>query len=166
MNKAVGISPSSSATAGFASERNGLKNGTRLIKRLVGVPGDVVELRDDRLYVNGVAAQYQNLKAYREPRDYAGSTMAVKSAEIIAGSRREIQFLPEVLARRNFGPVVVPAVFSAETVNTSSVRVPGEAVAFTPLPEITPQLPATNCTLIAPATNMSFGSTPVREASR
>lgn len=84
-------------------------DGTRLIKRLVGVPGDVIELRDDRLYVNGVAAQYEGLKAYREPRDYAGSTLAVKSAEIIDGSRREIQFLPEVSARRDFGPVVVPA---------------------------------------------------------
>lgn len=84
-------------------------DGVRLIKRLVGVPGDVVELRDDRLYVNGVVAEYENLKVYREPRDYAGSTLAVKSAEIIDGSRREIQFLPEVQARRNFGPVVVPA---------------------------------------------------------
>ncbi|HTC51465.1 MAG TPA: signal peptidase I [Steroidobacteraceae bacterium] len=84
-------------------------DGVRLIKRLVGVPGDSVELRDDRLYVNGVVAEYEDLRAYREPRDYAGSTLAVKSAEIIDGSRREIQFLPEVQARRNFGPVVVPA---------------------------------------------------------
>jgi signal peptidase I len=84
-------------------------DGVRLIKRLVGVPGDVVELRDDRLYINGVAAEYEDLRAYREPRDYAGSTLAVRSAEIIDGSRREIQFLPEVVARRNFGPVVVPA---------------------------------------------------------
>ncbi len=84
-------------------------DGTRLIKRLVGLPGDVVELRDDRLYINGAAAQYGELRAYREPRDYAGSTLAVKSAETIDGSRREIQFLPEVEARRNFGPIVVPA---------------------------------------------------------
>jgi signal peptidase I len=85
------------------------RDGTRLIKRLVGLPGDVVALRDDRLYINGVAAQYEDLKAYREPRNYAGSTLAVKSAETIDGSRRQIQFLPEVAARRNFGPVVVPA---------------------------------------------------------
>src|SRR3954471_7285868 len=29
-------------------------DGVRLIKRLVGVPGDVIELRRDRLFVNGV----------------------------------------------------------------------------------------------------------------
>ena len=84
-------------------------DGVRLIKRLVGVPGDVVELRDDQLFINGVAARYDALTPYREPRNYAGSTLAVKSAETIAGSRRQIQFLPEVEARRNFGPVTVPA---------------------------------------------------------
>jgi signal peptidase I len=84
-------------------------NGVRLIKRLVGLPGDVVELRDDRLFINGTAARYDGLAAFREPRNYAGSTLAVRSAESVAGSRREIQFLPEVAARRDFGPVVVPA---------------------------------------------------------
>ena len=84
-------------------------DGTRLIKRLVAVPGDVIALRDDHLYINGIAARYAAATPYREPRDYAGSTLAVKSAETIDGSRREIQFLPEVEARRSFGPVVVPA---------------------------------------------------------
>lgn len=84
-------------------------DGVRLIKRLVGLPGDVVELRDDRLIVNGIEARYDHPRPYREPRDYAGSTLAVKLAESLDGSRREIQFLPQVAARRNFGPVVVPA---------------------------------------------------------
>ncbi|MEJ0006463.1 MAG: signal peptidase I [Steroidobacteraceae bacterium] len=88
---------------------NSPTDGTRLIKRLIGVPGDVVELRADQLFINGVGAGYGALTPYREPRDYAGSTLAVKSAETIDGSRREIQFLPEIDARRNFGPVVVPA---------------------------------------------------------
>jgi signal peptidase I len=83
-------------------------NGDRLIKRLVGVPGDVVELRDDQLIINGVTARYSSLVPYREPHNYAGTTLAVKSAETIAGSRREVQFLPQLAARRNFGPVVVP----------------------------------------------------------
>lgn len=84
-------------------------DGVRLIKRLVGIPGDVVELRDDRLIVNGVEARYDDLTPYREPRDYAGSTLAVKLTETLDGSQREIQFLPQVAARRNFGPVAVPA---------------------------------------------------------
>jgi signal peptidase I len=88
---------------------NSPSNGDRLIKRLVGVPGDVVELRDDQLIINGVAARYDNLVTYREPHNYSGTVLAVKSAETLDGSRREVQFLPELDARRNFGPVTVPA---------------------------------------------------------
>lgn len=84
-------------------------NGDRLIKRLVGIPGDVVELRGDRLLVNAVEARYDHLIAYREPHDYAGTTVAVKSTESIGGRRHEIQFMPELAARRDFGPVIVPA---------------------------------------------------------
>ncbi len=83
-------------------------DGVRLIKRLIAVPGDTVELREDRLYINGVAAGYDSPVTYREPHDYAASDVAIKSAETIDGSRREIQFLPQVEARRDFGPVVVP----------------------------------------------------------
>jgi signal peptidase I len=56
-----------------------------------------------------VAAVYRERTTYREPRDYAGSTLAVKSAELVDGSRREIQFLPQIDARRNYGPILVPA---------------------------------------------------------
>src|SRR5678816_2624751 len=34
------------------------KDGTRLVKRVVGLPGDTVELRDDVLFLNGIVQQY------------------------------------------------------------------------------------------------------------
>src|SRR5882724_7471642 len=34
------------------------KDGTRLVKRVVGLPGDTIELRDEVLLVNGVAQKY------------------------------------------------------------------------------------------------------------
>lgn len=37
------------------------EDGKRLVKRVVGLPGDVIELRGDRLYRNGRAAIYSNL---------------------------------------------------------------------------------------------------------
>lgn len=85
------------------------KDGTRLIKRLVGLPGDVVELRNDRLLVNGQAADYSDLHAVSETLadDYA--VPALRATEQLAGSRRTVQFLQGVGARRNFGPVTVPA---------------------------------------------------------
>ncbi len=83
------------------------KDGTRLIKRLVAVPGDVVELRDEQLVINGEIAHYQPLAHVIE---FAGGniTPGVRATERLAGSERAVQFLPRVPAMRNFGPVAVP----------------------------------------------------------
>lgn len=35
------------------------ENGTRMVKRVIGLPGDRIEMRDNRLYVNGQAVEYQ-----------------------------------------------------------------------------------------------------------
>ena len=84
------------------------KDGVRLIKRLVAVPGDTVELRDDRLFLNGVEAQYDEPAATREPVGNE-STPALRTTERLAGAEHAVQFLPAVPAMRDFGPAVVPA---------------------------------------------------------
>ena len=35
---------------------------TRLVKRVIGLPGDVVEMRDNRLIINGIAARYSGIE--------------------------------------------------------------------------------------------------------
>src|SRR5712691_8480353 len=35
---------------------------TRLVKRVIGLPGDIVEMRDNRLVINGVEARYSNVE--------------------------------------------------------------------------------------------------------
>ena len=89
----------------FASPRD----GTRLIKRLVALPGDVVELRDDVLFINGHAAQYSEVTRTTEPLGHGIVVDATRATETLAGSRRTVQTLPGVGALRSFGPVVVPA---------------------------------------------------------
>jgi signal peptidase I len=84
------------------------KDGVRLIKRLVAIPGDVVEMRNEVLHINGTAADYAGLNAINEPLDSGGTTSALTVRERIAGSERNVQFLPVVDAMRNFGPTVVP----------------------------------------------------------
>ena len=84
------------------------QDGVRLIKRLIGVPGDTVELRDNQLFVNGTAAGYDHVSVATEPLGYGGSTPAVHATEIAAGSERQVQFLPNIASRRSYGPVVVP----------------------------------------------------------
>src|SRR5687767_15919450 len=37
------------------------ENGIRLVKRVMGVPGDVIELRRNQLFINGKAAEYEPL---------------------------------------------------------------------------------------------------------
>ncbi len=83
-------------------------DGVRLIKRLVAVPGDVVEMRNDRLFINGRPAQYDEMAQVQESLPDGETTSALRSRESISGDRREVQFLPEVVARRDFGPLRVP----------------------------------------------------------
>jgi signal peptidase I len=36
-------------------------DGKRLIKRVVGIPGDHISMQDNRLFINGAAVQYESL---------------------------------------------------------------------------------------------------------
>ena len=82
-------------------------DGDRLIKRLVALPGDVVELRDEVLLINGSPATYENLHEVVEPVGFA-TVRGVQVTERVKGSERTVQFLPQVQAKRSFGPFVVP----------------------------------------------------------
>jgi len=84
------------------------KDGTRLIKRIVGVPGDSIALRGDVLYVNGVAARYSDPVRVSEPVPQLGEVPAIRVTERIAGNTRVVQYLPDMRALRDFGPIVVP----------------------------------------------------------
>lgn len=81
----------------------------RMIKRLVGLPGDVVEMRDERLIVNGRPAEYE---AKGSGNELIGEVQLVTTSlydETVDGHRRRIQVMPERQAMRDFGPVTVPA---------------------------------------------------------
>ena len=84
------------------------RDGTRLIKRIVAIPGDTVEVRDDVLYVNGIASTYDGLRLEPEPLGPDRSTHALHATEHGDGGARSVQFLPRA-ARRDFGPLTLPA---------------------------------------------------------
>jgi len=84
------------------------KDGTRLIKRIVGLPGDTLALRGDVLYVNGTAARYSDPVPVTEDVPGWGKVPAVRVTEQVAGDARVVQYLGGVRAMRNFGPVTVP----------------------------------------------------------
>lgn len=83
------------------------QDGVRLIKRLVGLPGDVIELRNERLLVNGVPAETSGATAATE-RLGAEAVPALRATERLGAHGHAVQFLPSLPAKRDFGPIVVP----------------------------------------------------------
>ena len=88
----------------FASPRD----GTRLIKRVVALPGDLVALREEVLWVNAEPASYLDPTATRERLGQGVELDAVRATERLGNSERRVQFVPAVQARRDFGPLRVP----------------------------------------------------------
>jgi signal peptidase I len=87
-------------------------DGTRLIKRVVALAGDVVEMRQQRLRINGEWATYSSPTTQRELVQPGLSAEVERSHEAIAGRTHALQWIPAAhtaSARRDFGPVTVPA---------------------------------------------------------
>jgi len=82
---------------------------TLLIKRIAALPGDRVELRGERLVINGTLAEYDVLGQAVEHIEPLGDLQALRLQEHNAGTSYAIQVLPQVDARRDFGPITVPA---------------------------------------------------------
>ena len=85
------------------------KDGMRLIKRIVALPADTVAMRDEVLFINGHAAEYSDQARVPERLERGVELNAIRATEQVEGSGRTVQFFPEVAAKRNFGPLVVPA---------------------------------------------------------
>ena len=84
------------------------QDGMRLIKRVIGLPGDTIEMRGKRLYVNGAVASYEELGLADEPLAPRG-VKALHVEEDTAGNRHEIQWLARRGERDDFGPLTIPA---------------------------------------------------------
>ena len=73
---------------------------TRLVKRVIGLPGDIVEMRDNRLTINGIAARYSHIE------HQADATFAIESYLDIS---HQIELASTGASRfSTFGPVTVP----------------------------------------------------------
>ena len=85
------------------------QGGTRLIKRIVALPGDVVEVRDEKLLINGQAASYTAPTYAVEKVGPGVEVEAVRDVETFAGNSHQVQFLSLANLPHAFGPVRVPA---------------------------------------------------------
>lgn len=84
-------------------------DGKRLVKRVIGLPGDLVELRNNALFLNGERVQYEPLSEDRL-RDVAvlDRTNHRFAQEKLPGHFHAVAAIPGVPARRDFGPFRVP----------------------------------------------------------
>ncbi len=82
-------------------------DGSRLIKRIVAVPGDRVELQQDVLIVNGESARYGEAVASREWVAPGVELPALRNVETLLGQERVVQHLPGIAARRDMAPITL-----------------------------------------------------------
>jgi signal peptidase I len=84
-------------------------DGQRLIKRVVGLPGDILELRNNTLVINGQPIEYQPIaeQLLRDlaPADRAGRVFAT---EQLPGQTHAVAGNPALPALRSFAPLRVP----------------------------------------------------------
>jgi signal peptidase I len=87
------------------------KDGTRLIKRLVAVPGDTVAMRDKVLVVNGTPAAYEPTGTTVEQPSPGIRVRALRLNERAGSRDHTVQWLsrPHGSAADSFGPIVLPA---------------------------------------------------------
>lgn len=84
------------------------EDGTRLIKRVIGLPGDVVSMRGKALSINGLPLGYQATGTALEP--VAGRRVpATQLHEQLGEHRHAMQWLDGLATVPDFGPVTVPA---------------------------------------------------------
>ena len=85
------------------------EDGTRLVKRTVGLPGDTIELRNDVLFVNGSPERYAAQDARPFHREVFEDPAPVIAIEQLGSRSHYVMALPGRAALRTFGPRVVPA---------------------------------------------------------
>ena len=87
-------------------------DGIRLVKRVIGLPGDTIELRRDILVINGVPLRYALLPstvAGARDLDPRERQAAIFAQEQLGARAHAVMALPRLPAPRDFGPVHVPA---------------------------------------------------------
>jgi signal peptidase I len=82
-------------------------NGTRLVKRVIGIPGDVIEMKNEVLLINGQAQQYSDDVTHSELLTETLQQAPQFFAEQLGATHHTVMLLPQRPALRNFGPVKV-----------------------------------------------------------
>lgn len=83
-------------------------DGTRLVKRVVAVPGDTIEMRNNVLLLNGKAMAYESVNAQAYAKEIYEDARAALAIEQGAGPSHLVMELPSRRAARTFDSMTVP----------------------------------------------------------
>lgn len=83
-------------------------DGTGLVKRVVGLPGDMIELSNNVLLRNGKAMPYESVNAQDYAKEIYEDARAVLAIEKETGQSHLVMELPSRRVARTFGPITVP----------------------------------------------------------
>lgn len=87
---------------------NSPTDGTRLIKRVVGLPGDVLEIRDNKLNINGTPVQYETSQEIYPVTIWHNEIPRDVIDENLGTHRHPIALTPANTLIEDFGPVTIP----------------------------------------------------------
>lgn len=84
-------------------------DGKRLVKRVVGIPGDSIAIRDNRLFMNGEPVRYDQADPIAAGGMEAGrESGSLYFTEVLEGNGHLVALDPAQRSLRSFGPVKVP----------------------------------------------------------
>jgi signal peptidase I len=84
-------------------------DGTRLVKRVIALPGDTLEMRNNVLLLNGKAMDYRILDRVPFSKEIFEDARAMIASERNEEGSHLVMSFPSRPAARTFGPVTVPA---------------------------------------------------------
>ena len=85
------------------------EDGIRLVKRVIGLPGDTIHMKNNTLLLNGEPVGYTKIKReYTEILSGKRRVICVLAIEDLDGVTHSVMRIPSIEARRSFGPVTVP----------------------------------------------------------
>ena len=84
-------------------------DGTRLVKRVIGQPGDTIEMRHNVLYLNAEPIAYTRVDSeYKDDLPRNLRNKSIIAIEDLDGFTHPVMSVPSIPATRSFGPVTVP----------------------------------------------------------
>jgi signal peptidase I len=85
------------------------KDGKRLIKRVVGLPGDTLAMRQNRLFINGQFVNYESLQQeIIDQIELDQQSHHVFFNENLTGKQHAVMFSPSRPSLNTFDPVTIP----------------------------------------------------------